>query len=68
MKLLGPFKNDLNIRLGHRHPQIPVHDVSTATVQNAAEVIERSADVDVRHVDVPMLMSRQRLLEARALL
>lgn len=29
---LGPFQNDLNVRLGHRQSQIPVHDVSAATV------------------------------------
>jgi hypothetical protein len=46
----------------------PVDDVSAAAVQNAAQVIERPADVDVRHVNVPVLMSGQRLLETRALL
>ena len=68
MKFLGPFQDDLNVRLGHRLPQIPVDDVSATAVQNAAQVIESSADVDVRHVNVPVLMSGQRLLEARALL
>ena len=36
-----------------RLPQIPVDDVSATAVQNAAQVIKRPADVDVRHVDVP---------------
>src|SRR6266851_4015010 len=48
--------------------QIPVHDVAAAAVQNAAQVVERPADVDVRHVDVPVLMRCQRLLKAGALL
>ena len=36
MKFLGPFQDDLYVRLGHRLPQIPVDDVSAAAVQNAA--------------------------------
>src|SRR5260370_17859636 len=48
--------------------RIPVHDVAAATVQNAAQVVERPADVDVRHVDVPVLMNCHRLFKARALL
>lgn len=68
VKFLGALQDDLDVRLGHRLPQIPVHDVATAAVQNAAQVVERPADVDVRHVDMPVLMRCQRLLKARALL
>src|SRR5579871_1442723 len=68
MKFLGPFQDDLNVRFGHRLPQIPVDDVSATAVQNAAQVVERPADVDVRHVDMPVLMRGRRLLKARALL
>ena len=64
----APLQDDLDVRLRHRLPQIPVDDVSAAAIQNAAQVIERPADVDVRHVDVPVLVRRQRLLEACALL
>src|SRR5215469_12403168 len=60
--------NDLDVGLGHPLPQIPVHDVATAALQNAAQVVERPADVDVRHVDMPVLMRCHRLLKARALL
>ena len=59
VKFLGSFQDDLNVRLGHRLPQIPVHDVPAAAVQNAAHVVERPADVDVRHVNVPVMMSGQ---------
>src|SRR5207302_7713058 len=62
------LQDDLDVRLCHRLPQIPVDDVSAAAVQNAAQVIECPADVDVRNVNVPVLMSGQRLLKARALL
>src|SRR4051812_49044949 len=30
VKLLGTLEDDLDVRLGHRIPQIPVHDVATA--------------------------------------
>src|SRR6185369_11332379 len=66
--LLRCLQDDLDVRLGHRLPQIPVDDVSATAIENAAQVIERPADIDVRHVNVPVLMSGQRLLEARALL
>ena len=66
--LFGPLQDDLDVRLSHRLPQIPVDDVSATAIENAAQVIERPADIDVRHVNVPVLMSGQWLLEARALL
>ncbi len=68
VKFLGPLQDDFDVRLGHRLPQIPVDDVSAAAIEDTAQVIERSADVDVRHVDVPVLMCRQWLLKASALL
>jgi hypothetical protein len=66
VNFLGALQDDLDLRLGHRLPQIPVHDVAAAAVQNAAQVVERPADV--RHVDMPVLMRYQRLLKASALL
>ena len=68
VKFLGALQDDLDVRLGHRLPQIPVHDVATAAIQNATQVVERPADVDVRHVDMPVLMRCQRLLKTCALL
>ena len=59
---------DLDGRLGHRLPDVPVHDVAAETVQDAALVVERIADVEVGNIDVPVLMCCQRLREARALL
>jgi hypothetical protein len=43
--LLGCLSDDLDVRLDHRLPQIPVDDVSATAVQNAAQVIEGPADV-----------------------
>ena len=58
VQFLGPLQDDFDVRLRHRLPQIPVDDVSAAAVQNAAQVIERSADVDVRNVDMSVLVNR----------
>jgi len=44
VKFLRALQDDLHVRIGHRLAQIPVHDAATA-VQNAAQVIERPADV-----------------------
>jgi hypothetical protein len=55
-------------RLSRRLPQIPVDEVAAAAVQNAAQVVERPADVDMGNIDVPVFVRRQRLIEARALL
>src|SRR5690606_7888885 len=43
-------------------------DEAADPVQQRAQVIERAADVDVRDVDVPVLVRRQRLDKARAFL
>ena len=64
----GALEDDLDVGLGHRLAELPVDDVPAAAVEQAAQVVERPADVDVRDVDVPVLVGPQRLLEARALL
>jgi hypothetical protein len=46
MKILGSPQDYLDVGLRHRLPQIRVDDVSAAAVQNAAQVVERPADVD----------------------
>src|ERR1035438_3315694 len=45
-----------------------MHDRTTVTVQNAAQVIEGPTEVDVGNIDMPMLMRLERLLKASALL
>ena len=45
---------------------LPVDDGAAVAVEEAAEVVERAGDVDVRDVDVPVLVRPQRLHEARA--
>jgi hypothetical protein len=51
-------------RLRHRLPQISVDEVTATAIENAAQAVERPADVDVRSIDVPVLMPRHRLLKA----
>src|SRR5260370_40925469 len=63
-----PLQDDLDVSLGHRFPDVPVDDEPAETVQHAAQVVERRADVEVGNIDVPVLMCCQRLREARALL
>ena len=41
-------------------------DEPAAAVEEAAEVEERAGDVDVRDIDVPVLVGPQGLLKARA--
>jgi hypothetical protein len=41
---------------------------AAVTVQHAAQIIERPADVDIGNIEAALMMSGQRLLEARALL
>ena len=62
--LLGSLQDHFDISFSHRLAQIPMHEETTETVQNAAQVIERAAQVDVGNVDMPML---ERLLETGSL-
>ena len=65
--LSGSLQNDFDFRFGHRFPQIPMDDRPAIAIQNAAQVVERAAHVDVGNIDVPVLVWLQWLLEARPL-
>ena len=60
----GALQENLNIRFAHGLTQTPVHNVTAGTVQHCAQVIKGAVNVDVRDVDVPMLMRCQRLFES----
>jgi hypothetical protein len=47
---------DLYIVLLHRFPNIPVDDVPAASIEYRHEIVKRPANVEVRNVDVPMLV------------
>src|SRR5580693_4562797 len=66
--LAGALDDRLDLGLGHALAELPVDDEPAVAIEEAAEVEERAGDVDVRDVDVPVLVGSERLLEARAFL
>src|SRR5690349_17301450 len=60
--------NRLDVALRHRFPDLPVHDESAVPVEHAGQIVEGTADVDIRDVYVPVLMRAERLYEAGPLL
>ena len=65
--LLGPLQDDFHIRFGHLLPDLPMDDVPAAAIQETAQVVESTAQVDVGDIHMPVLMRLQRLNEAGAL-
>src|SRR6516162_9936447 len=63
--LFGTFQNDFNIGLRHRLPQIPMNQETAVAVQDAAQVVERRANVQVGNIDMPMLVRLRRLFKTR---
>src|SRR5438874_2362700 len=61
--LPGSLENDLDIGLFHLLAQIPVDNRAAEPVQHAAQIVKRPAEIDVAHVDMPMLVRLRRLLE-----
>ena len=51
----------------HRLSQVPLHDTTTVSIQNPAQVIGGPAHVDIGNIHMPMLMRLERLLEAGSL-
>ena len=64
----GPLEDRLDVLLGHRLTDFPMHDVTAVTVQNATHIVKSAAEVQVRDVDVPMTVRAVRLVEALAFL
>jgi hypothetical protein len=50
----------------HLFADFPVDDKAAATIENAAQVIEGSGDIEVADIDMPVLVGLQRLNEAGA--
>ena len=56
-KPLARSLNDrLDVDLGHGLADLPVDDVATAAVEEAAKIEERPGNVDVGDIDVPVLV------------
>ena len=65
--LQSTLQDGLHIRFGHALPDLPMHHVPAVTVKDAAKIVECSADIQVRDVNMPMLVRPMRLVEAFAL-
>ena len=65
--LLGALQNDLHIHFRHLFPDLPMNNETTASIENAAQIIEGAANVDIRNIDMPMVMRAERLHKAGAL-
>src|SRR5262249_26597312 len=66
--LPGTLDDLLDVRLGHGLTDLPVDDGPAVTVEQAAQVVERSPEVEVGDVYMPVVVGLQRLLEAGAFL
>lgn len=67
MQFTGALQDRLHVSFRHRSADVPMHDETTATVEHAAQEVEGAADIEVRDIDVPMLVRRHGLHEAVAL-
>ncbi len=66
--LFGTFQNDLDVSLGHPLAKIPMNQETAVPVQDAAQAVERRANVQVRNIDMPMLVRLRRLFKPRSFL
>ena len=54
--LPASLQNDFDISFRHRLADFPVNNVTAETVQYAAQIVKCAANVNVRNVDMPVLM------------
>ena len=50
------LKNDFNLFLGHLLSDLPMDDGTTATIEKAAQVVEGTADIEVRNIYMPVVV------------
>ena len=66
--LFGTLQNDLDVSLGHPFAKIPMNQETAVAVQDAAQVVERRANVQVGNINMPMLVRLRRLFKTRPFL
>src|SRR3954453_19738968 len=66
--LARPLDDRLHLGFGHGLADLPVDDEPAVAVEDAAQEEECPADINMRDIDMPVLMRQERLLEALALL
>lgn len=49
-----------DVLFGHRFSQYPVDEIETTAIQQAAEEIKGAAQIDMRHVNMPVLIGFER--------
>ena len=62
--LARPLDDRRDVVLGHRLADLPVDDRTAVAVQNAAHIVERTADIQIRDVDMPVAMRGIGLVKA----
>ena len=65
--LSGSLNDELDIFLRHRLLDFPVRDKAAVAIQDRRQVKESPGNIDVRHIDMPVLMWHERLHKARPL-
>ena len=63
----GFLEDEFDLALGHGFLNIPVNNGSAVAVEDAAEVVKGSRDIDIGYVGMPMLVGAKGLYESRAL-
>ena len=53
---LGSLKDDFYVSFGHLLSDLPMDDGAAASIEEAAQVVEGAADVEVRNIDVPVFV------------
>ena len=66
--LQSPLYNKFDISFFHLLFQLIMNDCPAESVEDTAQIIKGSATVDVRYVDVPIIMSMKRLHKSSAFL
>src|SRR5271168_4964901 len=56
------------VSLGHPLAKIPMNQETAVAIQDAAQVVERRANVQVGNIDMPMLVRLRRLFKTRPFL
>jgi hypothetical protein len=51
--LTGTLQDRLDVDFRHGFTDFPRHDVTAVTIQDGAEIGERTADIEIRDIDVP---------------
>lgn len=63
VSLLSQLKDGFDIDLFHLRSNIPMDNQPRVAVKNGCAEVKSTTDIQVRHIDMPMLVSLQGLIE-----